>query len=253
MMFVNYKLKILLLLITSLIVNITFGQDKFIPLNDNFNKIIVSPHIETIFIKGDVPSITIKNINVPIEKFQYEINSKTLQVYLKGAKTVTKNKKVKYKNYKIKKPIYKNTVVKIVITYADVEIFSLRGEEKINFKNSLSQSKCNLRIYGKSEVTVDMIKVDDLKITIYGESYLNIKKGIIDKQKITAYGSSKIIASNIKSKEIKLTAYGEGSYQFNVSDRIKVSSYGESIITYRGKADLKKGIIIGNTQIITVD
>ncbi len=249
----NYNFKIILLLIISLLTDEAFGKEKVILLKENFNKVIVSPHIETIFVKGDVASITIKNINVPVEKFQYEIISNTLQVYLKGAKTITKNKKNEYKNFTIKKPIYKSTVARIIITYVNVDTFSLRGEEKINFLNDVNQPQCKLRVYGESEVIIDTINVGDLRIIIYGDSYLSIKEGIVERQKITAYGSTKIITNNIKCKEVKLTAYGDGNYQFNVSNKIKITSYGESTITYKGSAKLKKGIIIGDTKIIRVN
>nr|WP_233270089.1 hypothetical protein [Polaribacter sp. L3A8] len=76
-----------------------------------------------------------------MEKFKYELNKGILQVYLVGAKTDTNNKKVTNN--------YQNRVVKVIITYADVKIFSLRGEKKITFQTPLVQDECKLRIYGK--------------------------------------------------------------------------------------------------------
>ena len=38
-------------------------------------------------------------------------------------------------------------------------------------------------------------------------------------------------------------------FQLNASERIKVNSYGEATILYKGKAQLKKGIVIGESTI----
>ena len=236
-----------------LFVNSSLSAQKTIKLNKSFNKIIVSPHIETTFVKGTKASVEIEDINVPIEKFQYEIENETLQVYLEGAKTYTKNKKIVDRGSKRKVPLYKGRVVRLIITYVDVKTFSLRGEETITFQSPLTQKECKLRIYGKSEVTVNTINVDKLNIIIYGDSFLNIEKGTIQKQKITAYGASKIMASDVLSKETKITAYGDGVFQLNASKRIKVTSYGEATISYKGNAELKKGIIIGESTINKVD
>ncbi|MCL7765211.1 DUF2807 domain-containing protein [Polaribacter sp. Z014] len=243
------KLKLISFCISLLFINSNLKAQETIKLDTNFNKIIVSPHIEAVFIKGNKSSIEIKSITVPRQKFKYEINKGTLQVYLEGAKTYTKNKKRVTKNYQTKVPLYKNRVVKVIITYVDVDLFSLRGEEKISFQTPLIQEECTLRIYGKSEVSINKIEVEKLEVSLYGDSFLNMEKGTINKQKITAYGASKVIASDITSKETKITAYGNGTFQLNASERIKVNSYGEATILYKGKAQLKKGIVIGESTI----
>jgi hypothetical protein len=243
------KIKLILFLMSLLLINSSLNAQKIIKLNRSFDKIIVSPHIEVTFKKGNEPSIIIVDINVPLEKFKYELEKGTLQVYLEGAKTYTKNKKIVTRNVERKVPLYKNRVVKLIITYVDINIFSLRGEEKITFQTPLIQQECKLRIYGKSEVTINEIKVDKLDVSIYGDSFLHIEKGIIHKQKIVAYGASKVMALNVLSKETKITSYGDGSFQFNASDKIKVTSYGEATVLYKGNAVLKKGIVIGESTI----
>lgn len=234
-----------LLLFTS----INLNAQEIINLDKKFDKIIVSPHIEAVFKKGTRSSIEIEEINVPKDKFKYELSNGTLQVYLEGAKTYTKNKKVIINNSKMNVPLYKNRVVKLVITYTDVAIFSLRGEEKIMFKTPLNQNECTLRIYGKSEVSISNVTLERLNVSIYGDSFLTIEKGTVEKQKVTAYGASKIMASNVVSNETKITAYGDGIFQFNVSEKIKVTSYGEATVLYKGDAQLKKGIVIGESTI----
>lgn len=238
-------------LIFSIVINLSAQEN--IALKTNFDKIIVSPHIEAVLIKADKPSIVIENISVPREKFKYEIENGTLQVYLEGAKTYTKNKKIVINDRKRKVPLYKNKVVTLIINYTDVEVFSLRGEEKITFETPINQEECKLRIYGDSEVTVKSIEVEKLNVTIYGESFLNIDEGTVNKQRITAYGASNVSAKDVNSKETKITAYGDGTYQLNASEKIKVTSYGEATILYKGDASLKKGIVIGESTIRKVN
>jgi hypothetical protein len=226
------------------------AQTKTITLSKSFDKIIVSPHIEAVFVQGDTPSVQIESITEPVEKFKYEIENNILQVYLEGAKTYTENEKTYRNGRKFKKPIYKNTVAKVIITYSSVETFSVRGEEKITFQSPLHQDKCILRIYGESEVLIKDVKLNDLRVAIYGESHLVIENGSINKQRITAYGESKVNTLAVANKETKITAYGDGSFQFNTSDRLKITSYGEATIAYKGNPTLKKGIVIGETEIV---
>jgi hypothetical protein len=243
------KLKLIIFFTSLLFVNSSLNAQSKIKLKQPFDKIIVSPHIEAVFKKGSEPSIEIVDINVPVEKFKYELHKGILQIFLEGAKTYTKNKKEVVRNSKRKVPLYRGRVVKVIITYVDVKIFSLRGEEKIIFQTPLVQKECILRIYGKSEVTINSIEVDKLNVSIYGDSFLIMEKGSIKKQKITAYGASKVMASGVTSNETKITAYGDGIFKFNVLEKIKVISYGEATVLYKGNAKLKKGIVIGASTI----
>ncbi|PQJ82184.1 head GIN domain-containing protein [Polaribacter glomeratus] len=243
------KFKLIILLTSLLFINSKINAQKAIKLDANFDKVIVSPHIEAIFKKGNEASIVIEDINVPIEKFTYELENGTLQVYLEGAKTYTKNKKIVTRNTEMKVPLYNGRVAKLIITYIDVNTFSLRGEEKITFQTPIIQQECKLLIYGKSEVTINSIEVNQLTVAIYGESYLKIDSGKVKKQKITAYGASKVMASNLITEETKLTAYGDGTFKLNVSNKFKVTAYGEATVLYKGDATLKKGIVIGESTI----
>lgn len=242
------QLQLSFLLLSFFMIQVVSAQVKTISLSNEFDKIIVSPHIEVEFVQGDSPKIEVMDIIEPIEKFNFEIVNKTLQVYLEGAKTVTKHKKYKHNDWKMKVPIYKNTVAKVKITYNHVEVFSIRGEEKVTFETPLDQGKCTMRIYGESEVLVKEAKIDDFRITIYGESHLVIDSGKIERQRITAYGSSKV-KSNAESKDAKVIAYGDGTYQVKAKDRLKITSYGESDFLYKGNPELKKGIVIGESTI----
>jgi len=220
---------------------------------DSFDKVVVSPHIEVVFVEGETESVTVDAITVPQEKLNVEVKNNTLSVYLEGAKMTTDTKKVKKNGYKMRVPIYNGTAVKAIVTYKNLNKLDLRGEQRFVFESPLNTDELKFNVYGESQVYINEINVNNLFVSIYGESVFNVEKGKARNQKYTAYGESTVNASNIKSDNTKLTAYGDGSFQFNVADRLKVTSYGEATITYAGSPTVNRGIIIGDTSIVRAD
>ena len=225
-----------------------WAQQKIIAV-DHFNKVIISPHIQVTFVQGDKEQIQIENSTVSISKLNVEVKGKTLRIYLDNAKEITKNEKVKENGYKRSKSIYKGTVLTVIVTYTSLKELSLRGEEKFVCESPLTGDRFRLKIYGESQVYLHQVNLEELQASIYGESFLEIKSGRIDKQKFTAYGETKINALGIQNKETKIVAYGEGNYRVNVSNKLKVTAYGEATIAYEGRPNVDKGIIIGDATI----
>ena len=220
---------------------------------DSFDKVVVSPHIAIVFIKGDTESVTIESITEPLEKLNIEVKKNTLSIYLEGAKMTTENKKEKKNDYKRKVPIYNGTVVRAIITYKDINSLDLRGEEKFVLKSPIKTDEFRLNIYGESQVYLNEVAIKNMMVTIYGESFIEILKGTTENQKFTAYGESTVNVSNVDNENTKLTVYGDGSFRFNVSEKLKITSYGEATIAYSGNATVNRGVIIGETTIIKTD
>lgn len=238
----------LIILLCIMFSSVVFAQESTISL-DTFNEIIVSPHIQVTFQKGDSSSVEIKEQKIASEKLNIEVKNNTLHIYLDGAKITSPTQKIKKDGYEQKVPIYKGTLVKAVITYTTIERLSLRGEERFVFESPIQQDAINFKIYGESEVYINEIDVEDFRTTIYGESYLKIKKGNIQKQKFTCYGESEIDVLDITNATTKITAYGDGDYSCNVSERLKVTAFGEATIGYTGNPKVSKGLVIGETRI----
>lgn len=229
--------------------NSLISQTKTFDVED-FKKVIVSPHIEVTFKQGNKESVIIESILETIGKFNAEVKNKTLELYLDGAKVTTKSEK-EADNKRV--PLYKGTVVKVIVIYKDAESFSLRGEERFLFESPINTQKITLNIYGESQVYLNDVTLKELKVNIYGESFLKINKGEIIDQKITAYGASNVNLLDVTSKKTKITAYGDGSFQFNVSDELKVTSYGEPTVTYKGDAQVKHGLSFGEVSIVKMN
>ncbi|GAA3514288.1 hypothetical protein GCM10022393_30270 [Aquimarina addita] len=239
-------LKLAFLIIFLFNVANSYAQNKTI-IVDDFQKIIISPHIQVTFKQGTKEEVFIEEATIPMDKINIEVHNKTLRIYLDDAKTKTKTV---YKNgSKQKTPIYKGTIVKAIITYKNLNELSLRGEQTFVCESLLDGKEFQLKIFGESRVYLNEVQLKTLHATIYGESLLEIKKGTINKQKFTAYGESKINALGVNNNDTKITAFGAGSYRFNVSDQLKITAFGEAVVAFEGNPAIDKGIVIGEATI----
>lgn len=216
---------------------------------DTFNKVIVSPHIEVTLVEGDEESVTINNAKVSMEKINVEVEGKTLRLYLDGARVITKSEKINNDNWKGSRAIYDGTQVTATVTFKKLERLSVRGEEIVRVSSAMDQADLKLTIYGESKVYFDDLTTKELTVAIYGESYLELSSGAVGRQVYRAYGESEVNASEIKNESTKITAYGESNFRVNVSDRLKVTCYGETKINYIGSPEVDKGIVIGEAEI----
>lgn len=220
---------------------------------DHFDKVIVSPHIQVTFIKGDKESVTIQSSSVSRDKINIESKGNTLRVYLDSAKEITRTEKVTKNGYKTNVPIYNGTVLTLTISYTDLKVLSVRGEETIQLKSKLDQDNFDLRIYGECKVYLDQVQLKKFNTTIYGASYLELKSGNVAEQKFTAYGESEINTLAVTNQVTKATLYGESQLKLNVSDQIRVTAFGDSKIGYKGDPEIKKGISIGKADIYKIN
>lgn len=216
---------------------------------DAFDKVIVSPHIEVVLVEGNEESVKIENAKVSEDKINIEVDGKTLRLYLDGAKTVTKSERVDNDNWKGKRSIYNGTMATATITYKKMKALSIRGEEIVKCESPLEQKSLKLAIYGESKVYFNSITTEDLTVSIYGESYLEVQGGDVSRQVYRAYGESEVNTLDMENTSTKITAYGESNFRVNVSNRLKVTCYGETKINYKGDADVDKGIVIGEARI----
>jgi len=220
---------------------------------ESFNKVIISPHIETTFVEGDEESVTIIDSTEPEDKINIEVKGNTLRVYLDDAKESTKSEKIEKNGRKMNVPIYKGKVLTIIVTYKNIDDLSLRGEQRTVFESLIDAEDFELKIYGESVVLFNAVNFKEFDADIYGESQLTIKKGVIDDQKITAYGECEINIVAVDNQTSKLKAYGEAKFTVNASKRIKFTAYGEAELYYKGSAEVDTGLSIGDSKITRID
>lgn len=220
---------------------------------ESFNKVIISPHIETTFVQGDEESVTILENTLSDDIVNIEVNGGTLRVYLDDAKVTTKHEKVVKNGMKVRMPIYKGKVLTIKVTYISIDNLSLRGEQRTVCESLIDVEKFDLKIYGESQITFNEINIKDFDVDVYGESQLTIKKGKTENQHVTAYGEGEINLVEVDNKVSKLKAYGEAQFRVNVSKRIKFTAYGEAELHYKGAAEVNTGLSFWDSQIKRID
>ncbi|MBS1664559.1 MAG: DUF2807 domain-containing protein [Bacteroidetes bacterium] len=221
---------------------------------DHFTKVIVSPYIQVTFVEGNTESVTINSLIVDSSKLHVEVNNKTLRLYLDGAKDIPHNQKEYNENgHSNSYPLYPNHAVIATVTYQKLESLSLRGEETQLCESPLDVRKFNLYIYGASRVIFTEMHARSMHAAIYGESTLEIRSGNIEEQRYTCYGEGKIHATAITGRSSKLKAFGEAEFNMNVSDRIKLTAFGEAKLRYMGNPSIVKGIHIGELHVEKID
>ncbi|WP_299118910.1 DUF2807 domain-containing protein [uncultured Winogradskyella sp.] len=245
----NFKLIVVIKFV--LLVQITLAQTK--QTVGDFNKVIISPHIETTFVKGDENSVTILDSTEPEDKINIQVNGNTLRVYLDDAKETTKHKKVLKNGVKMKVPIYKGKVLTIRVTYKNIDNLSLRGEQITVCESLIEVENFKLKIYGESQVTFSEVNIVEFDVDVYGESQLTINGGSTVNQYITAYGEGEINLVEVDNKMSKLKAYGEAEFRIQASESIKFTAYGEAKLYYKGKAEVNRGLSFGDSQINHID
>jgi hypothetical protein len=233
-----------------LIASIASAQTK---MTSPFNKVIVSPYIQVTLVQGEEESVTVNELHVDSGKLHIEVNDKTLRIYLEGAKDFPKNEKDYSNGYKETHHLYRNTSVVATITYKKLEALSFRGEEDQLCKSPVNGDKFVLKIYGESNVTFNEMNLQKLSATLYGESTLEIKAGSVKDQKYTCYGEGKVNSLAIDGSTSRVTAFGRANFKLNVADRIKITSYGEAELYYKGNPYIEKGLNFGDMVINKMD
>jgi hypothetical protein len=216
----------------------------------SFHKVIISPFIEATFIQDDQERVVINHSLVEPEKLHIETKNGTLRIYLEGAKVVPRDPRDRSDG---NRPLYPDHAVTATIYYKKLDALSLRGEEGFNFPDPFSAEQFTLKLYGESSVTFAEVNINDLHTTLYGESSMKMQSGSVNRQSYTSYGEGRVNTVAISSEEAKLTAYGEADFNLNVSGRIKITSFGEAKLRYKGNAQLVKGLNVGGVDVARLD
>jgi hypothetical protein len=215
---------------------------------DHFNKVIISPYVQVVFEQGETESVTVHELLVDSSKLHVEVHGGTLRIYLEGAKDIPY-----YEKSYNKSRLYPNHAVVATVTYRALKTVSLRGAETHLCQSPLNANKFALRVYGASTVVFTEMHVRQLHAVIYGESSLEIQSGKVDEQHFTCYGDGKINTTAITGRTGKITSFGDSEFRMNISDRIKITAFGDAKLRYMGNPDIVKGIQIGDVDLRRID
>ena len=238
---------------TALLFIATATHAQSIPV-DRFHKVIVSPYIQTTFVQGDEESVTIDNIIVDSSKLHVEVQGGTLRLYLDGAKDIPRNQQEYRKDGSRQTgPLYPNHAVIATVIYKKLDALSLRGDETYLCQSPLYARDFTLRVYGDPKVILTEMHITQMHTTIYGDANLDFRSGEVNEQHYTAYGDGHINTTGVKGQTAKVTAFGEAEFRMNVSDWIRITSFGEAKLRYLGNPEISKGINFGGVDIRKLD
>jgi hypothetical protein len=212
----------------------------------DFDKLIVSPHINLVLTEGESPAIRVEYENIDVHEINVDQSGKTLKLYLENAKIVERTEEV-MPNYR--RGIYHDAVVTAYVTFTSLEMLEVRGDQEVRVNSPINAEQFRLKVYGENDIRIAAVNADYLKVTMFGENDLRIDDGAVDYQKYTLYGENAIEVSELISQHSHANIYGESEISLHAAHELKLTSMGEPIISYTGKPVLNKGLIVGEPRI----
>jgi hypothetical protein len=110
-----------------------------------------------------------------------------------------------------------------------------------------------LKIFGKCNVFIDKVTIDDFELSAFGKNSFEIKTGEIKNKKIIAFGENLINTVQVNNKTTDIKSTGENSFRLNVYKKLNISTVGKCILFYRGNPIVNKGITLGDLTIKKID
>ncbi len=218
-----------------------------------FDKITVSPLVNVVLVAGEQESVRFAYQNIDSTKVNCSVRHRTLSIYLDDAR-ITVKQQWQDDSHTRKQAIYaKGTRVIAYVTYRHLNRLQVRGEEEITCQDALVSDAFRLRVYGQATVTLASLKTPDFKAAFYGENKVTIQAGRAVNQRYRSYGENKIDTENLTGETVSAHTYGDSHLRVYASDRIGVTAFGESDISYAGGAQLRKGLVIGDVTIHKAD
>jgi hypothetical protein len=231
---------------------LAFGQTDTMEL-PSYQGIITSPHIDVVLIKGDREGVKLEYSGVERDKINVEVKDNKLCIYLTNARYLPKRNKYYVNGNSYNESIYKDAKVVVYVTYVNLSYIEQRGDRSLICGDTLRNNKLRIELYGRTHADFAGLQTEKLNVALYGENHLTINGGYADLQKYHAYGENKVNAESLSGEEINTTSFGESRFMLKASDKITISTFGESRIYFSGLAYIQKGIIIGNNTIVRTE
>ncbi|MTI30748.1 GIN domain-containing protein [Xanthovirga aplysinae] len=245
-----------------ILLTVLFLKPGFVLANQNekkvfdlkhFDKVIISPYIKVFLKEGDTESLEILESKVSLDELVIENKSNKLEVYLKGARNTTRQEKVKRKGKIQKVPLYREVQLVLNITYTSLNELQAKGDEEVTVLSDIKADNFNVKGYGDGKISFQNVEINTLKGAFYGDGELNISGGTIENQHFSLYGDAKVDLINVENKYTSSKMFGGNKLKVNTQNELKVSGIGDFLVEYKGDPIVKKGINIGDGEIVKVE
>ena len=214
----------------------------------HFTRIVASPRINVILEKGDHEAVRLTYSNVGAEQINIDVTGKTLRIYLEDARKVERMKRQR-DGHGNRESVYHNAVITAYVTYKELDMLEIRGNQELTCKDPLEAETFTLRAYGENEIHLASLRTGFFKAKLYGENDLRIDKGRTLEQKFMLYGENKIDTKGLRSDYIITSIFGEGSLMINSAEEVRIDAFGEPRIYVDGGANINKRLVIGKANI----
>ncbi len=211
-----------------------------------FNKITVSPKINLVLTQGDQESIKLFYSNIEPAQINVVVEGDKLKVYLDDARIVDKRE---YYDDSGKRSIYHNAQVTAHITFRELRMLEIRGDQDVIINQVVGADHFLLRAYGSADITIDSLAANSFKVVAYGENRIKIKAGKAGTQRYVLYGENKVDSRKLDGHTISSSICGEGRLNVNASDEVRINAIGEPEINVTGTSFINKGLVIGRPAI----
>ncbi|KXK31845.1 MAG: hypothetical protein UZ12_BCD005000149 [Bacteroidetes bacterium OLB12] len=211
-----------------------------------FNKITVSPKIHLILTQGDQESIKLTYSNIDAGQINVAVEGDKLKIYLDDARIIDKRE---YYDDSGKRSIYHNAHVTAHITFRELRLLEIRGDQDVSVNHILDADHLLIRAYGSAQINIDSLQAKSLKVVAYGENRIRFKSGSAPTQRYVLYGENRIDSRNLDGHNISSNIYGEGRLTVNASDEVRINAIGEPEINVSGTSFINKGLVLGRASI----
>lgn len=193
--------------------NISGSSDREDRSISGFTELEVSGAFEIVLTQGNSESLTIEADENIMDNIKTRITGSTLEIYTKGT----------IRNYR---------VMRVYITFKQLESIDLSGAVKVTADQSLQFDRLDLDISGACTIEFDM-EADRLDLDLSGASKLYLN-GYANYMEADCSGSSKLMLSGLKTKRISFESSGASTAEFWVTESLDVESSGASNVRYKG-------------------
>ena len=215
---------------------------------DFFNKVELGQRISAIIEPGDAPGIRYELHGIHPDELVISNSGNTLEVYLKHARNLEKQKKVYDDGYKHKIGWYEGGYVNVYISYTELKKLIVKGEHDVDILGTITTDIFKVKAYGDMDVEFEDLIAEKLKVKMYGECSLKLKDGAIAVQKYKLFGENHIDARNVAGQMAKATNYGETSLSVN-TETVKFTVFGEIDVNCGRGTNVRKGMVLGEYSV----
>ncbi len=193
----------------------TWAQESETRKLDAFTAIAVKGSLEVVIKKGNKESVYIETKNVDLDKILTEVKKGQLTIEQKRGK-------------------YKNTNIKIIVTYNQLNEVAIAGSGQITTDGNLVSDNLDIAIAGSGDFK-GSVAADKIDVEIAGSGGVEVN-GKTDELNISIAGSGDYEGEELKCQNADISIAGSGNVRVWVENKIKGSIAGSGDIYYKGKS-----------------